>query len=60
MNLSNWTPHNKDIEALEYVEIRAMKLVKDWEHESYEEWAEENGRFRGKYSLLQRLKRRLW
>lgn len=29
-----------------------MKLVKDWECESYEEWAEENGRLRGDFIAL--------
>lgn len=50
--MSNWTPHKKVIEALEHVEMRVMKLVKDWECESYEEWAEENGRLRGDFIAL--------
>ncbi|PKU45123.1 hypothetical protein llap_4574 [Limosa lapponica baueri] len=37
-----WDPHYKrDIEELEHVPIRAMKLVKGLEHNSYEEWLRE-------------------
>jgi len=62
-----WVSHyKKNIETLECIHRRAMKLVRDLKHKSYEEWLRELGIFslqeaQGRlYYSLQLPKGRLW
>jgi len=41
-----WGPqHGRDVEHLEWVQRRAIKMIEVWEHLSYEEWLKELGLF---------------
>ena len=45
-NIQFWAPHfKKDIEALEFFQRKAMKMVRCLEHKSYTEWLREPGLF---------------